>query len=417
MDKRINFLHLNASDLRWGASVSSYRFHKALLEKGFGSHILCGLKESLAFDSSLVIPGKFSYIPNALVGKAFNFFGLQSFGYPSSFFIKRSKLINNWADIVILRNLHWWYLSIGILPWISKKVPLIWRLPDMWPLTGHCSYPYNCNRWLVGCGRCPNLGDYPELYIDTTQFLWKRKKRIYQKLKSKLVFVSPSKWLYTKLKQSPLTCDFHCEIIPTAIDLNTFKPENKKEVRKTLGIRDDERVVMFSAFKISDKRKGASDIINIINNLSKQISFPLTVLCLGHTKSDMPFSKKIKVVNAGFIRDDRAIASYYNAADLYISMSKADNLPNTLVEASACGIPIVTLDRGGCKETLINNESGYLIENRKEAEQAILKLLTDTEKQKSFSSKAREFAEKKFSMDLQVKRYNELAKRLINERT
>jgi len=414
MNKKINFLHINASDLRWGASVSAYRFHKALLEKGYGSHIFCGLKESKTHDSSSVIPGKLNYIPNILTGKFFNFLGLQSFGYPSSFFIKKSKLVTNWADVVVLRNLHWWYFSIGILPFLSKKVPLIWRLPDMWAITGHCAYSYECKRWIKGCGNCPNLSQYPELFFDTTHFLWLRKKRIYQKLKNRLVFVSPSKWLYDRLKESPLTCDFRCQIIPTAVDLNVFKPENKKEAREALGIKENEKVIMFSAFKISDKRKGASDIINTINSLEKKVNFPLTVLCLGHVEKDMLFSKNIKVVNVGFIRDDKIIASCYNAADVYFSMSKADNLPNTLVEASACGVPIVTLNRGGCKETLIHGESGYLIENQKEAEQAILNILTNIKKQKVFAKKAREFAQENFSMDLQVNRYRELAERMIN---
>jgi len=411
----MNLLHINASDTRWGASIAGHRFHKALLRKEYGSHILCGLKESMGSDTTAIVPGPYGYIPNALVGKSFNLLGLQSFGYPSSFFIKFSKWIDDWADVAVLRNLHWWYFSIGVLPWIAKRVPLIWRLTDMWPLTGHCVYSYDCDRWRSECGECPHLSDYPKLLFDTTHFLWRRKNKIYQELKDRLVFVSPSKWLMAMVGESSLTRDFRCEYIPTAVDLEVFKPGLREESRLALGIAGDEKVIMFSSFKLNDKRKGLADFLEAIKSLKDKVSFPLTILLTGCRGEEIPFPSGVKVVRINFTNEDKFLTLCYNACDVYLLLSRADNLPNALVEASACGTPVITLDNGGCPEALNNKKSGYVVEDSKEAIEALKDILSNEAKQKEFSQNARKFAENKFSMDSQVESYVGLAQELIKK--
>ncbi len=410
----LNFLHINASDIRWGASIESFRLHKALLESGYGSHTLCGLKEYCGDDTSSIVPGKYGYIPNAFFGKAFNALGLQSFGYPSTFFLKRSPYVNGWADVIVLRNLHWWYFSIGVLPWLAKTAPLIWRFPDMWALTGHCAYSYNCQRWKTGCGHCPDLFQYPKLFFDNTHFLWKRKQRIYQSLKGRLVFVSPSKWLKELIEESPLAKDFRCEHIPTAVDMSVFQPRSKEISRQSLGIRNDEKVIMFSAFKIEDKRKGMKDMVDVIVALQKIIGFCLTILIVGNQIEKINFPSEIKVINSGFIKDENFLSKCYSASDVYLSMSKADNLPNTLVEAAACGLSIVTLDSGGCNEVLEDGKSGYVVKDSKQALGALKDILENSDKQHLFSKNARIFAESNFSMKAQVEAYVSLARSITD---
>ena len=414
MSEKLNFLHINASDTRWGASLAGYRFHKALSKQGYGSRILCGVKETEDRDVSTIMPGRFGYLPNAIVGKFFNYAGLQSFGYPSSFFLKRSKLINDWADVCILRDIHWWYFSIGILPWLSRRFPLIWRVPDMWSQTGHCVYSYECQKWKTGCGQCPHLKDYPELLFDTTKFLWMRKKRIYASLKDKMVFVSPSKWMGEIIKQSPLTKDFRCEVIPSAVDLSTFKPGLRRQARKRLGIKDNEKVIMFSSVKLNDFRKGAKEMREVIDSLKPSFNDSLTVLFVGSQEKDFKFSPGVKVVQTGLITDNNSLVSCYNGSDVYLSMSKADNLPNTLIEASSCGLPIVTLDSGGCAEIIEDDKSGYAVKNTTQAVSALKDILNNRRKQEDFSINARVFAQKHFSMQSQVDSYLNLAKELVN---
>ncbi len=412
----INFLHINASDIKWGASIAGFRMHQALLHEGHGSHLLCGLKLHPGSDTSAIMPGRFSYAPNLLTGKLFNAAGLQSFGYPSSFFLSRSPFIRTWADVIILRNLHWWYISIGILPFLAEQAPLIWRVPDMWAITGHCVYSYECARWQTGCGNCPRLSDYPKLFLDTTHLLWKRKARIYAHVKGRLVFVSPSLWLKRFIEASPLTRDFSCEHIPTAVDLEIFKPGLRQQARDNFGIAADEKVIMLSSFDLGDKRKGIPYCVEAINALAGSLKRPPTVFLLGASAAHSPFAQGLKVVATGLLQDDRLIAASYNVADVFLNMSTADNLPNTLVEAAACGIPVVSRNAGGCAETFQEGRSGFAVEDVRQAAAALKNLLTDEARQKSFSAAARDFARQHFSMQAQVKAYVALASRLIAER-
>jgi len=416
MDKKLNFLHLNAYDIRGGAALAGYRFHKALQNDGCGSHFICAAKKSEDPSVSRIIPGRHGYVVNGLIGMCFNYAGLQAFGYPSSFFLRNSTWVNSWADVIVLRDLHWWYFSLGVLPQLALKVPLLWRLPDVWALTGHCCYPYDCDRWKNGCGQCPDLKQYPELLFDTTHFLWLRKQRIYRKLRDRLVFISPSRWLQKMIQDSPLAAGFRCERIPTAVDLNIFKPIPQHQAREALGIGPNEKVIMFSAVRLSDTRKGAKDIVGAVNGLQKKLNAPLLVLPLGHADYDFGFAPGIKVISQGFVSDEQRLAFCYSAADIYLSMSQADNLPNTHIEAVACGTPVVTLDKGGCRETLEPGRSGFAVADEQEAVEAMQQLLTDDGLRQDFSRKARRFAEQNFSMQAQVEAYVRLAKEMIKNR-
>lgn len=409
----MNLLHINTSDIKGGAAIAIYRLHSALLRAGYGSHILCGRKASLGRDTTAIVPGKLGWIVNAAVGKAFNNLGFPSFGYPAGIFIKSSKWITQWADVVIMGNLHGWYFPIGVLPWLVEKVPVIWSLLDMWALTGHCAYSYECQRWKIGCGSCPDLSEYPELLFDTTRLFWLRKRRIYKKLQGKLVFVVHSEWLKNLLMQSPLTKDFRYEYIPTTADLDVFKPVSKEQSRAALGIDKNEKIVMFSSARLKDKRKGFENIQGIIKEILKKTDIPITLLIVGHRAERLDFSPEIRVKNVGYIEDDNFLSVCYSAADVYLSLSRADNLPNTLVEAASCGVPIVTLDRGGCRETLENTRSGYAVKTLSEVPAAVASILEDDSLRENFSVNARKFAEEKFSMDLQVSRYISLARGLI----
>ncbi len=56
---------------------------------------------------------------------------------------------------------------------------MVLTLHDPWPLTGHCAYFLDCERWRTGCGSCPHLDTPPAMRRDNTHLNWTRKKRIY----------------------------------------------------------------------------------------------------------------------------------------------------------------------------------------------------------------------------------------------
>ena len=86
---------------------------------------------------------------------------------------------------------------------------VVWRLPELWAITGQCAYPYDCQRWRTGCFDCPLLTREGRLRIeptptnwDGTRRVWRSKKKLYEN--SQIHVVVTTKWMQDQVKQSIL---------------------------------------------------------------------------------------------------------------------------------------------------------------------------------------------------------------------
>ena len=68
----------------------------------------------------------------------------------------------------------------------------------------------------------------------------------------------------------------------------------------------------------------------------------------------------LPVYPVNYLSNEREIAQLYSAADLFVTPSLQDNLPNTIVEAMACGVPCVGFDVGGIPEMISHKQDGYV---------------------------------------------------------
>lgn len=105
-------------------------------------------------------------------------------------------LIRQWKpDILHFHNIHGYYLNLGIARAIGRLgIPVVWTLHGGWPLTGRCAYFFNCSRWKIGCGQCPNLRSYPRTYFDTSRIMWRKKRELLGGVWNPVI-VTPSQWL------------------------------------------------------------------------------------------------------------------------------------------------------------------------------------------------------------------------------
>ena len=62
----------------------------------------------------------------------------------------------------------------------------------------------------------------------------------------------------------------------------------------------------------------------------------------------------------GYVSDEKTIVAVYNAADVFVTPSLEDNLPNTIMEAMACGVPSVGFNVGGIPEEIDHKKNGYV---------------------------------------------------------
>ncbi|RZJ57692.1 MAG: glycosyltransferase, partial [Flavobacterium sp.] len=150
------------------------------------------------------------------------------------------------------------------------------------------------------------------------------------------------------------------------LETSVFKPYVKSEAKKILKISPDKFVLM-SGFMPSknDKHKGTSYLIEALNDLATRpgiVKENIELVIFGNKeKTDMP-EFPFKTTFLGTISNDEHLAKCYSAADVFITASLEDNLPNTVMESLACATPVVAFKTGGIPDMVKHLENGYLAE-------------------------------------------------------
>jgi len=348
---------------------------------------------------------------------AYHFFerlSLQYLFYPSSFLLLYDKWFRE-SDVIQLFNTHDNYFAHTALPLISRKKPVVWRLSDMWAMTGHCTHALDCERWMSGCGSCPYLSGYPALRWDTTAFLWRAKRSVYAR--SRINIVAPSKWIANLARRSPLLDRFNIHHIPNGADISVFSPTGKSEARRLIGIDTTKTIILFSSHLINDPLKGKVFVEQAIDRLaSGPWSDQVLLLVVGRDAKEWRESR-LETIRLEHITDDRALARVYSAADIFILPTLADTSPNSVLESMACETPVVTFDVGGCPDLVQHMQNGYLARYKDALDftNGITTLLSDATLRKELGKAALETVRRNFTSEQEGRRFRSLYEELVRE--
>lgn len=126
--------------------------------------------------------------------------------------------------------------------------------------------------------------------------------------------------------------------------------------------RDDVIRFMLGAVNAKDPNKGYERLQRIVNLYASQTQKRIEVLVVGQNSDELCFHNNVTVRSFGFIEDDYELSAIYNQADLLLYGSYRDNLPNMIMEAMACGVPVIAFPIGGIPDMVIHKETGYLTE-------------------------------------------------------
>jgi glycosyltransferase involved in cell wall biosynthesis len=282
--------------------------------------------------------------------------GLEDFSYPASWDV--CELPPRPPDILHCHNLHGEYFDLRALPTLSRRVPTVVTLHDAWMLSGHCAHSLGCERWMTGCGACPDLTIPPGIPRDATADNWHRKQQIYSS--SRLYVATPSRWLMDRVDASMLApAIVERRVIPNGVDLTTFRPAGRSSARAALGLPPDATVILFAANGIrKNVWKDFETLRASIAALGRQREVSnVMFVAIGE---DAP-AENIGGVTLRFVpfqEDASLVARYYHAADVYVHAAKADTFPTTVLEALACGLPVVATDVGGISEQVRTPSGG-----------------------------------------------------------
>lgn len=274
--------------------------------------------------------------------------GVEDFHYPGTW--RLFQLFPEIPDIIHCHNLHNDYFDLRFLPYLSQQCSVILTLHDAWMISGHCAHSFRCERWKAGCGQCAGLDIYPRIKRDSTEYNWGRKQQIYAQ--SRFYVATPSRWLMKKVEQSMLAPSMiERRVIPNGVDLSVFHPADKKAVREKLGIPYDTLVFLFVAHGVRKNIwKDFETMRAALGLIVKRMHVKTSLfIALGEDGA----SKRIGHAYLHFVpyqSDLETVARYYQAADVYLHPAKVDTFPNTVLEALACGTPVVATAVGGIPE-------------------------------------------------------------------
>jgi len=355
-------LIVNTSERTGGAAVAANRLMMALNNNGIKAKMLVRDKES----DSLTVVGlpKSPMLRWHFLWERFVVFCRCHFSRKHLFEI---DLANTGSDITKLRefqeadiiHLHWinqGMLSLkGIRKILQSGKPVVWTMHDIWPATAVCHLTLDCRQFTSKCSRCRLLPNGSSL----VESMWKRKQWMLSD--ESIYYVACSRWLASEAKASALLKGHKVTNIPNPIDTHIYNRCDKQAARQRLGLPADKKLILFVSQSVTHRNKGMDYLVEAC----RQLEIPnLGVVILGGHAEEVVGQLPFESYPLGYVNDERRIVDVYNAADVFVLPSLSENLPNTIMEAMACGVPCVGFRVGGIPEEIDHKQNGYVADYR-----------------------------------------------------
>lgn len=354
-------LHVSATDKIGGAGIAAYRLHQGLGHADVDSQMLVMRKATSdptvhRLSSRLNRLGR---IRRRIASHQHQRHLQQNPRHPDSAYWSLNHHAYSIADAINVFNaevvhLHW--IGDNFLPAseLSKiNAPIVWTLHDMWAFTGGCHYAGDCNSYQKHCGNCPQLKQPSP--NDLSQHIHQHKQDALNNLS--LTVICPSQWLANCARDSSLLRGQDIRVIPNGIDTTAFKPLETKTARDAFNLPHHKKLVLFGAFGgTSDPRKGFDYLRDALRRLPND---DIELVVFG-AERPQALDVDLPVHQVGRLSDTVSMALLYSACDVFVLPSVQDNLPNTILEALACGTACVAFDVGGLPDMIQHQQNGYL---------------------------------------------------------
>lgn len=303
------------------------------------------------------------------------------------------------------------FISTECLLQLGK--PLLWTLHDQHALTGACHYAHGCVGYRADCGDCPQMADNrfdaPHKFLAIKQRYMPRE----------LVVVTPGNWLAECARNSAVFRAHRIEIIQYPIELEVFAPRDKTVAKMRFGIAPGQKVILFGAEHCGERRKGFEKLLAALaylkehTPLAERIRDGKVTLLLFGRETEAVRKLGIPFVEAGYVGGDENLAWLYNAADVLALPSLEDNMPLVMLEAMACGTPVVGFDVGGMRDCIEVGCTGDKVACGDAA--AFARAMARVLLGKDLSNACRRYAETHFSAAAQARAHQALYEALLRK--
>ena len=260
------------------------------------------------------------------------------------------------ADIIHLHWVNHGGLSLHNIEQLQALgKPIVWTMHDMWPFTGICHHTHGCEMYITQCSACPLLaGPFASKVFDKKLRQWQN-----------IHFVGCSQWIATLAESSRLAQNCQVKSIPNPIDTTCYQPIDKQAARKKLGLDNNKRLILFGAMNTTAPMKGFRYLCEADKLIQRE---DVQYIVFGKKSADLAAHLSHPVISLGYVSDEQQKALIYSAADVFVTPSLAENLPNMIMEAMACGTPCVGFQIGGIPEMIDHKKNGYVAEYKNAAD-------------------------------------------------
>lgn len=362
--------HLNFFENSGGAAIAASRLHRGLLNTGIESTLWFVEGKGALHESQSIISHReilLFRLRKSLAWRVSKLISRESFRSFSIFPSSILKTINESnADVV---HLHWINCEMLSVPQIARiRKPLVWTFHDMWPLCGgqHYADDNTFNREFSKFNSLAQLTTpthtahhsqsfRPLIASSIDRLLYSYKLCNWRNLHPSVI--CPSNWLAKCAKRSRLTCFHSPLIIPNGLDVSVFSPGDKATCRRALNLPLNTNIILFGAHNPDDPIKG----LNLLHESVSCSSWRDTCIVAFGSKSGINIGG-LPTKWLGAVKEERVLSQIYSAADVLAFPSIQENLPNTIAEALACGLPVVAFRVGGIPDLIVDSRNGYLVD-------------------------------------------------------
>ncbi len=366
MKKHLNIVQINEGIISCSAPS---RLHHALKKVGVDTQIIT-TRASYESASINVVNKKFLYkvlrkIDYILCETEFSKKYKIKEGMPFSYYrvgmnLSKNPIIKN-ADII---ELHWVcgnFLSMsGIKKILQLKKPVIIICHDNWFFTGGCHVRLGCEKHKTHCATCPQLTSKKEK--DCSYRLFEQKKKVLKE--GDITVVSPSRWMDQNVASSSVLKNKPHYVIPNALNTELFTSQNKFEIRKEYGIKENDIVLTYGAVNATKvPYKGYVQLLSALELFKKQYNDDkhIVILVFGSKKEEVQTNSEFEIRYLGYL-EEKEMVKLYSCTDVYIVPSLEDSFNYTVAESLACETPVVSFATGGIVDIIDHKENGYLAE-------------------------------------------------------
>lgn len=263
-------------------------------------------------------------------------------------------------DLVHIHCVNGFMVNVyKLFAFIKKhKLPVVITNHAEFFYTGSCAYAYDCDRWMNGCGSCP------QGYAATYCKLGDKSAAAYQKMTQAFdglehaAMVSVSPWVSSRAAVSPITAHIPQYVVLNGVNTQWFCVRDRSVLRKELGIGETEKVIFHPTASFSDSqedRKSGRFVLQLAQQMP-DCSF----IVAGNHPAELKVPENIRLL--GRVSDQELLAKYYALADVTVVTGKRETFNMPVAESLCSGTPVVGFLAGG-PESIALEDCCYFCEH------------------------------------------------------